>query len=347
MQQGLSKLRAATTTTPVDIHVQEGGAPYRFLLALAASSPGKIVRIHPGERLARRPIAPLINALRGIGASISSLSDSGFYIEGKLLRGTPVVDGSLSSQFATALMLASPLWADGAWFLTRTGNETSASYLTMTECMLRQFILQPAMFSIEADWSAASFFYEVILVAKNRCVLPELTFPGLEAPSLSLQGDAGIVSLTEKALKIISRAKGNKCSCFEADMSNTPDLIPPLCVGCTLAGIPYRISGARTLRHKESDRIEALMAGLNELGYAIRVQNKSDGDLTLHYDGEPSTRKPADGPCYISACNDHRIAMAFAVARMAGYEVVIDHPQVVSKSFPDFFSQLSKIICIS
>lgn len=346
MEEGLKLLSLSRQATPVEIKIREGGAPYRFLMALAASTPGSKVKLLPGHRLAQRPIQPLADALREAGACITEIdADSGlpggFLIEGKSLGcKTLRIDGRLSSQFESAAILASPLWTESPTFSNPGSSATSGSYLNMSLQMLKLFGMKPDKFEIEADWSAASYFYGARIVAASRGKDFRIHFPGLGDAAGSLQGDAAIVSLTDKALQLLgeARRRGGKPDTLEADMSGTPDLVPALAVACALAGIPFRFRGTASLRVKESDRIAALQEELAKSGFTVYAY--PENNLTLACDSV-SAKMPDS--LTVNPHGDHRIAMSLSLARMAGVRVEIRNPEVVNKSFPDFFKELEKL----
>lgn len=317
----------------IEIHIEEGGAPYRFLMALAASLPGAKVRLTAGERLSNRPIMPLVEALAKAGARLRPLPGGrGWEITGERLRGGELeVDCSQSTQFLSALILASPLWERP---LSPSAPSVSGQlpaaipswpYVEMTRRLVEAHAAGLAR--DEADWSAAATF-----LALERLTVVPLDFrPALEPPGRSLQGDSRIVGLLDACEE--ARAAGRV---FEADMASTPDIVPSLAIHCLAGGVPFRMRGVGNLRLKESDRLEALRTEAAKFGWTLETE--PDG---LAWRGE----RVSDEPGEVEVCchGDHRMAMAFAMLRPLGHRVSFDHPEVVAKSFPGFWEELAAL----
>lgn len=317
-------------------HIGEGAAPLRFLVAFAASLKNADLTVEIGESLRRRPLMPLVETLRRIGAEIEYWEGADrIRIRGNKLRGGDIeVDGSLTSQYLSALMLASPLWAEtGAMGMPAV----SKPYVRMTEKMLES----PELPSIEPDWSGAAFFYEYALVSGKDVRISRLTPPGR-----SLQGDAvtadifssigvntefhadGTATLRFDKNKVWLRSEEGR---FEYDFTDTPDLALPVVVGLCYRRIPFRIAGVGHLRYKESDRLYALQSQLSLLGYGLSFQEDA-----LIYEGE--FLPMAEFPVEINVFSDHRMAMAFYPLELAGLALIPDK-EVVGKSFPNFYQQ--------
>ena len=196
----------------------------------------------------------------------------------------------------------------------------------------------PAIASDEGDWSAAAFWLAL------QALLPQarITLQGLQPNSV--QGDRRILTIMEQMdmtahwhddgllTMDMSRALCCCCSTF-ADLTGTPDLAPVLVVALCLMGRPFRITGLRTLRHKESDRLEALRTELRKVGYLISIEG--DDAISWHF----ATCEPHPHPA-IDPHGDHRIAMAMALAAVRYPGITIENQQVVSKSYPNFWEQL-------
>lgn len=331
MERGLRLLAAARSGDTITIEISEGAAPYRFLTALAASTTGVRSVIIPGPRLAERPAGQLVEALRRAGAEIAMRPDGGMDITGRRLEGGRVeIDSSISSQFESALLLASPLWEKGLSLPEPDPMEPSAPYRVMTRRMLDIFKSQPDSFLIEGDWSAASYFFEARIIAAAMGSDLRFRFPSLGSAAGSLQGDSRIAELTEQALT----SEGM----LTADMRATPDLVPALAAACAISGKGFRFSGTANLRHKESDRIEALSLELGRVGYRLEVSEENG--TTISCDGK---RRECGERITIDTHGDHRMAMAFAMAKIAIPGVIIENPGVVEKSFPGFWQEAAKI----
>lgn len=357
------------------IHMGDGAAPFRFLTALAASVPGIDVEIYTSTSLARRPLSPLVDALRSIGADIRYLNREGYpplHISGRRLDGGVVtVDGGVSSQFASALLLASPLWRVAADIRLAGGEEQCVShpYLEMTRKMIHM-----SDTDMEPDWSAASYFYALALMRPGV----DIRIQKLTPPAISLQGDAmceqifallGVETLKCDPSHGGATLRGNErqialmrsMGMFDTDLSDVPDLVPALAVGCCMAGIHFRFRGVDHLRHKESDRLAALHAEMEKIGFALRIETpdpyadsytdlREDGTHTDHTPSSLSTALVWDGAILprgesesIDTYRDHRIAMAFAMAASRLPYLSIEDPMVVNKSFPSFWHDLEDL----
>lgn len=350
------------------VNIGEGGAPFRFFTALAASSEGIDLTLLAKKSLMRRPMSILLGALRDAGADISPIRRPGrapLHIRGqKICGGQLSMNPSVSSQFVSALMMVAPLWENGLDLRFDGGEPVSAPYIRMTAEIMRRFgcIIEiaprhihvapgicsaPETFLIEPDWSAASYFYEYALLKPGTPV----TLASLTPPSLSCQGDSrcaeifamtgvdtqytpdGKAVLTASAERIDTLKSSGSAICL--DMNDTPDLVPALAVALSLAGIKWKFTSVAHLRHKETDRMTALGNELARLGYILRLS-----DDQMEWDG---SRTPPDSEIIINTYSDHRMAMAFAPAKILFHELTIKHPEVVAKSFPDYFSQISLI----
>jgi len=340
----------------IDIHAS--GTAFRFITAVAASVAGADHVVGGTPRLCARPMDPLLGVLRQAGAEIEALGDGGtgpYRVVGHNLRGGDFeIRGDVSSQFVSALMLVAPLW-DGGMHLRFTTPLVSRPYVEMTAEVMRGFGIEvtlddggvevkqghyksPGEFVVEADWSAAGFFYEAAALQS----IP-VRINGLVSPGQSLQGDARTSGFFEK-LGVMSVFCGGYAEIWrnqelpdyvEANLSDNPDLAPAFAVACALNGCRFRFIGVRNLRLKECDRIAAIQAELGKLGYAVLA-----GDDSIEWNGN---RRPVEKPVVIDTYDDHRIAMAFAVAPLRTGEIRISHPEVVDKSFADFWNQLPKL----
>lgn len=330
------------------------GAALRFMIALMAARPGAGCAIGGDARLNKRPIKPLVDALRSMGAEIEYLGTEGFApvkIYGCRLKGGSVeVDASVSSQLISALMLIAP-GLDGGLEIKLNGTVQSAPYIKMTAGMMnacgadveieRDKVVVAARpytrvaCEIEKDWSAASYWYEIAALTAGW-----VTLPGLE--DKSLQGDRGIVPLFERLGVITEFAdEGAELSAtpdlyngLEADLTDMPDAVPALAVTAAMAGIPFRLSGVGALHDKECDRIEALSQALLKLG--IVTETEQYGTVFV-WDGRrvPITELPV-----FDTYGDHRMAMALAPVSVFVPGIIVRDAQVVEKSYPGFWNDL-------
>lgn len=356
-----------------EINIGDGGAPIRFFTALAASTPGKVITVNASESLKRRPMQILIDTLRLAGADIRCTEREGFpplTISGESLSpGKLEIDPGVSSQYISAIMMASLLWQSDLELQLKGDSPVSAPYIAMTAGIMRDFgcavsidsdgirvthgqILPPESYPIEGDWSAASYFYEIALLNPGHPVHIE----NLASHAASLQGDRrcaeifaalgvetrynndGSADLTchSADLKLFMDQKGF----MELDMNDTPDLVPALAPAFCMARVRFRLTSVGHLRHKESDRLEALKRELLKLGYVIKI-----GDSTMEWTGEMAADEIASGKDYIriATYHDHRMAMAFAPAALRYPAVIIENPEVTGKSFPGYWRSLRNL----
>lgn len=338
-----------------DFNLGSGGTSLRFFIALVASIPGLNSRIDCAEQLKARPVSPLVEGLREFGARIEYLEEEGrlpIYIEGCRIDGGEVyrpVGGS--SQFASALAMASLLWQYGLDI--KEEGMVSLPYYIMTRKMMEWYARNgnnPAVggYQIEGDWSAAGFFYEAVLLNPdfNICIR------NLDAPADSVQGDApatseifatlgvetvacpeGGVLLRSNRGRIAELATSGEIMHF--DMERAPDLVPALSVGMTLAGIRYRLTGVKNLRIKECDRLHAIASALGELGYAIEVEEDA-----ISWTGATI---PAEEGSTLQTFDDHRMVMALSMVALTRGEVTLEEVDSVAKSFPCYFSEAAKL----
>lgn len=340
---------------PGRMYLGNGGTTLRFILALLASIPGLEIEIDCGDLLRRRPLAPLIDALRSMGADIKCIGREGYpplYIKGKRLRGGALsFSSSDSSQYLSAMLLASPLWKLPL-DLKISGSRVSYPYIEMTRKVMEIFDVSPDKFSIEGDWSAAGYFYELALVCPGRPIIIE----NLPLPDKSIQGDSLCCDIMNflgvqtgrldenpngramiegsEAILASLRSSGFR---FETDMGDVPDLVPALSVGLCLGGIPFEMNGIGHLRLKESDRLSALSSEMAKAGYAVEINSHGNA---LIWNG---SRYPVADDETFDSWNDHRIVMALSIMAARRGWIAIHGAEAISKSFPSFFPQLANL----
>lgn len=355
-----------STSGPIDILA--AGTAMRFLTAYLSVTPGTRV-ITGTERMRQRPIRILVDALRELGAPIEYVGKEGFpplRITGAALKGDEIsLAGNVSSQYISALLMIGAVLPKGLR-LRLTGDIISRPYIHLTLQLMRDFgaeadwdsengiIVRPGgyqdvPFAVESDWSAASYWYQILALFDDKsrgAGKGKSTSPAVELLGLfphSYQGDsrgAAIFShlgiCTEYTGRGIKLTKtGVPVDRLAEDLVDIPDLAQTFVVTCCLMNIPFRFTGLQSLKIKETDRISALIAELHKLGYVIR----SEQDSILMWDGE---RCPAEADPVITTYEDHRMAMAFAPACLALPQIKIDEPQVVSKSYPGYWGDLQK-----
>ena len=343
------------------IDIGATGTAMRFLTAYLAITEGETV-ITGSERMQQRPIGVLVEALRTLGADITYVNKEGYpplCIRGKRLQGGELeVEAGISSQYISALLMIAPCLAEGLT-LHLKGNIASRTYIELTLDLMRKYgavvewvdgqtiCVNPGTYediplTVEADWSAASYWYELAAIAAHLGHDVNITLPALTPDSR--QGDRVVAQLFEPlGVKTEYTDKGARLhnSEFiihnsEIDFTHCPDIAQTLAVTCCLQGVTYVFEGIHSLRIKETDRVAALIAELRKLGFVLRAE----GDDRLIWDG---TRCEADEQPTIATYDDHRMAMAFAPAALCYEELTIEHPEVVTKSYPGFWEELGKL----
>ena len=337
------------------IDILAAGTAMRFLTAYLSVTPG-IRTITGTQRMQQRPIRILVDALRELGAQIEYAGNEGFpplHITGTELKGEEIsLAGDVSSQYISALLMIGAVLPKGLR-LHLTGHIISRPYINLTLQLMRDFgaradwtsensiTVSPGgytdtPFTVESDWSAASYWYQMVAIRGGEIELLGL-FPH------SYQGDSrgaevfarlGVhTAYTDRGVKL-TRTSASVAR-LDEDMVDIPDLAQTFVVTCCLMDIPFRFTGLQSLKIKETDRITALVTELRKLGYIVR----SEQDSILLWDGE---RCPADETPVIATYEDHRMAMAFAPACLVLPHILIDEPQVVSKSYPAYWDDLRK-----
>lgn len=362
--QGLSKsndtqvLYKALSSSEQVVDIGAAGTAMRFLTAYYSATSGEKI-ITGTERMKNRPIRILVEALRELGADIEYLEKEGFpplKIKGKQLSGKTIsLDGSISSQYISALMMIAPLMETGLQ-IRLAGNVISEPYIEMTVGLMREFgieinrkendieILPGKYFAesylVENDWSAASYWYEIKALSDKDSQI-ELT--GLSENSC--QGDSqgrflfekiGVKTIFSEDKVLLQKpiADSEDDAILEYDFINEPDLAQTFVVTCCLLGKPFFFSGLQSLRIKETDRIAALQTELKKMGFLLDVTEN-----TITWKGKLCIRE--EDPV-ISTYEDHRMAMAFAPACLKLGKIKIEEPQVVSKSYPKFWEDLER-----
>ncbi|MEY3051567.1 MAG: hypothetical protein RLY31_1352 [Bacteroidota bacterium] len=342
------------------------GTTFRFLTAYCSIRGGTQV-LTGTARMKQRPIGVLVDALRQLGASISYLEEEGYppiKIGPPLSRGTGigrlVVPASTSSQYLSALLMIAPTLPEGLR-LTMEGRLVSRPYLEMTLRMMSYFGIewrweddtisvepqeyQGRPFVVEADWSAASYYYALAAMSE----VCDIRLHGLFADSW--QGDAVLPGMMEHfgvRTEFVGDAtvrltkEGRVEPVFEWDFLPCPDLAQTIAVVCGALGVPALFSGLETLRIKETDRIAALQQELSKVGTYLsalppRFSKRADRQY-FHLEGMAD----GGGVPVFDTYEDHRMAMAFATLGLLG-PVVIRQPEVVEKSYPTFWADLSNL----
>lgn len=350
-----SFMKTALESENSEINVGDAGTAMRFNTAFNAARVGRNITLSGSERMHQRPIGILVDALNQLGAKITYLDKEGFpplKIEGqKLLGGSLEIDGSVSSQFISALMMIGPGMEKGI-HLKLKGFSVSAPYIYLTASLMRKLgfdvkvegedIIIPhkdvkdvQSFAVEPDWSAASYWYAIALLANEA----EIYLPGFREDSL--QGDAFVRGLFEP-LGIHSHFIGSgfrlkkeevKQQRFDINLVQNPDLAQTLAVVFAAKNLPAKIIGLQTLRIKETDRLEALKTELEKTGAEIEI-----GDDFMEVKRGIQNLEGVAFDTY----EDHRMAMAFAPLALIA-PITINNPDVVAKSYPSFWKGLERV----
>lgn len=338
------------------IDVKAAGTSMRFLTAFLAITPGEWI-ITGTERMKERPINILVDALVSLGARIQYIGKVGYpplKIKGTALDGGNIyLSGDVSSQFISALLMIAPAMTKGLT-IHLEGEIISVPYIKLTLGMMAQFGVKthwegntirihpeeyrPVHYTVESDWSAASYWYEMAALSDNA----QIELKGLFKNSM--QGDSKVAELfmdlgvaTEFTDNKVILTKTNRVTkkMFH-NFVNEPDLAQTFVVTCCMMNIPFMFTGLQSLKIKETDRIEALKAEMKKLGYLIYDSQNS----ILEWNGERC--KPEVDPV-IKTYEDHRMAMAFAPAAIKLGNINIAHPKVVTKSYPHYWDDLKSV----
>ncbi len=331
------------------------GTSMRFLTAFLSKTAGEWT-ITGSERMKNRPIRILVEALNQLGARIEYIEKEGFpplRIWGSALTGGEIsLDGGVSSQYISALMMIAPFMMNGLK-IKLTGNIISMPYIRMTMTMMQNFGVKtrfannvisidpqgysPIKYRVESDWSAASYWYEFMSIAGKG----KIFLQGLKTQST--QGDSRVSGLFEQLgvqttyvhEGVVLTPNGHYCTKFEYDFTDQPDLAQTVAVTCCIRNIHFIFSGLQSLKIKETDRVAALIAELRKLGYVLH----EPAEGMLAWEGRAcQPRKQIS----ISTYEDHRMAMAFAPTAIL-HELIIEEPGVVSKSYPSFWKDIDSL----
>ena len=438
IRQGLEALRNSEDT-PLRVDIGAAGTAMRFLTALFAATPQLDVFITGSQRMKERPIGALVTALQAAGADIRYVEKEGYpplRIQGKQLEGGSLaLPSNISSQYVSALLMIAPTMRDGLQ-LELVGKVASAPYIHMTMQVMKAFGVeskwennlisiesgqryarslsprcgtteeteQTASYAIESDWSAASYWYEIVALHPDKSTrvllrgLKEASEQGdsvcarwfealgvtttftaegaiLENSSISpqvqskhnsslsegythsLQTDDNFSESNECLSKtdcrlsqatsnssqaICHSSQTNHSSCKDAsplllDFTAAPDLAQTFVVTCALLSRPFHFKGLESLRIKETDRITALIAELQKLGKHIEAIGEGELRYSAQNDSSPAQ------PITIATYDDHRMALAFAPGALLFPQLSIEHPEVVTKSYPHYWEHLSEL----
>ena len=351
--QDTNLLQKALNSDEKTIDIHHAGTAMRFLTSFFAVQESAEKILTGSERMKQRPIKPLVEALRELGADIEYLENEGFpplKIKGKKLEKNFVeIPADISSQFITSLILVGGKLENGLT-IKLLGKITSKPYIEMTLKLLseisgKSIILkdktiqipniktQKIAFTVESDWSSASYFYSFSALNKQKITLKNFN-------KNSLQGDSRITEIysqffgidtifneNQQEITLIPKKNFSLPLSIQLNMNDCPDIAQTVCVTAAALKIPFEISGLATLKIKETNRLSALQNELKKIGCETEITDNSIKSV-LYTNPEKNIS--------IATYDDHRMAMAFAPYSLI-QEIEIQNPEVVEKSFPDFW----------
>ena len=342
-----------------ELNVIDAGTTMRFLTAYCAVT-GREAELTGTKRMCERPVKLLVDALRELGCSLEYKNNEGYppliikkFDKQNVKTNHLKIRGDVSSQYITALIMVAPILPNGM-VLELEGKVGSKPYIEMTLSLMKHFGViaqadwnkntitiarqdyKPASYSVESDWSAASYWFSIVALAK------EARIEILGYKKDSLQGDATITQMganfgvkstfTDKGLLL---EKTESVKSFSWDFTHCPDLAQTIAVICAAKGIECTLTGLESLRIKETDRITALQNELKKFGADLieivpNITYKVSNDTNFKVDNQQ-----------VATYKDHRMAMAFAPLALLG-DVNIEAPEVVEKSYPHYWDDLKK-----
>ncbi|MGY8948418.1 MAG: 3-phosphoshikimate 1-carboxyvinyltransferase [Flavobacteriales bacterium] len=336
----------------IDVH--HAGTAMRFLTAYLSIKNNNSFQITGSQRMRNRPIKILVEALNELGADIKYLNKSGYPpldISGKTLEGGEIsLSSEVSSQYITALMLIASSLKKGL-IINLEGSVTSKPYIEMTSSILNrvgvrcEFVgnkiliqstksINKSIQKVESDWSSLSYFYSIVALSKGS----KLKIGSYNINSI--QGDKKLIDIYSKLgvetvfendiISINNINSSDSLGSLELNLSDTPDIAQTIAVTCFGLGLSCDLYGLHTLKIKETDRLEAMKIELTKLGGVVDITKDS-----FHLKKVVEIKSNVT----IETYNDHRMAMAFAPLAICK-PISINNPDVVSKSFPDFWTHL-------
>lgn len=351
----------------LDAH--HAGTTFRFLTAYLSTQDGTQV-LTGSERMQQRPIKALVDALNFLGADITYTKNEGYpplkiSSSKTVWKNDITLPANISSQYITALLLIAPTLPNGLT-IRLEGEIVSKPYIEMTLGMMDYFGVKVIVdwqnqmisishqayvakdFFVEADWSAASYYYIIAGLSKSA----DIVLHGLQEDSL--QGDAAIAQIGRKfgvetvfgnkSIRIVKDEKANIPEFFEYDFIKEPDIAQSVSILCAGLGVNALFTGLQTLRIKETDRIAALQNELQKVGVFISKMPAKFSKKTgvEYYMQEGKAMFEQDDAPVFETYNDHRMAMAFAPLSLLGC-VGVQDPNVISKSYPNYWKDLIKL----
>lgn len=350
-------MQNALANTSNEINIGHAGTAMRFLTAYFSVKEGSKIVLTGSDRMKERPIKILVDALISLGAVIEYVENEGFpplKITGnKLTKDVVEIEGNVSSQYISALLLIAPTLENGLK-LQFKGDVTSVPYIKMTLHLLEELgvkhtwknneirilpnpIISSKTVVVESDWSSASYYYSLCALSPNS----EITLSSYK--KTSLQGDSVLTEIyknfgvettfTENSIILSNKSNNLDLKRINLNLINAPDIAQTIAVTCFGLGIECNLTGLHTLKIKETDRLVALKTEIEKLGGEVEITNE-----TLYL--KPSIKIKEN--ISIATYHDHRMAMAFAPLALK-VPIAIEDANVVSKSYPTFWEDFEKI----
>jgi 3-phosphoshikimate 1-carboxyvinyltransferase len=348
-------MKNALSSISNNINIGHAGTAMRFLTAFFSVKEGSEIILTGSDRMKERPIKILVDALISLGANIKYLGNEGFpplkIIGQKLTKNFVEIEGNVSSQYISALLLIAPTLQNGLQ-LKFKGDVTSVPYIKMTLQLLEEIgityswdnnlitihpkpVVSLKKVVVESDWSSASYYYSLVALSPNA----QVTLSSYK--QTSLQGDAVLAAIYQKlGVETIYNSntitlvhKNSEVNNVTLDLKNAPDIAQTIAVTCFGLGIECYLTGLHTLKIKETDRLVALKTEIEKLGGNVAITNE-----TLHLKKAASIKENIA----IATYHDHRMAMAFAPLALK-VPIEIEDADVVSKSYPTFWEHFKKV----
>ena len=342
------------------IDIGHAGTAMRFLTSYFSLTTKKEIELRGSQRMHNRPIKTLVDSLREIGASIHYIDKEGYppllIKPSELISKNLIIDSSTSSQYISSLLLIAPK-ISGGLKIQLTGRETSKPYIDMTISLLKKIgvditrtenkisvcelqKIESKKHHIESDWSSASYFYSVVALAKIgfSLKLSKFYFKSLQGDSkvADIYKSFGVKTTYLDDFVILKKIESNTEK-FSFDLISNPDLAQTICVTCLGLGIKCNLTGLHTLKIKETDRLFALKNELSKFNLKVKIT-----DHSISFDNVDFLKPNV----VIETYDDHRMAMSFACLATK-VKIIIKDPEVVSKSYSSFWSDLERIAIYS
>jgi len=350
----------ALSSNSSTIDVGHAGTAMRFLTSYFSLTTKKEIVLRGSQRMHNRPIKILVDSLREIGASIHYIDKEGYppllIKPSELISKNLIIDSSTSSQYISSLLLIAPK-ISGGLKIELKGRETSKPYIFMTIFLLKKIGVEINLTEnhitvgelkktdlkrhhIESDWSSASYFYSLVALAEigYSLKLSKFSFKSLQGDSkvADIYKSFGVNTIHLDDLVILKKTESNTDK-FSFDLTSNPDLAQTICVTCLGLGIKCNLTGLHTLKIKETDRLLALMNELSKFNLKVKISDDS-----ISFDNVDFLKSNV----VIETYDDHRMAMSFACLATK-VKIIIKEPEVVSKSYNSFWSDLERIAIYS